>query len=120
MQDPDPPQEQYPTARSDALRDRPIAPSSLSSDEEITAELRREDVRDRREKRKGRAWKRRCFIILVLIVAVVALGSSAAVIFGREAEDTRLVLAALAPLSGAAAATAFLARAYWASAVAGE
>lgn len=126
MQDPEPPQD-FPTVESDSdwsppgperqarprplrrrrgasRRDRPIAPSSLLSEEDVDLELRREDVRDRR-------WNRRGSIVLVLVLSLIVFVSAAVLALGISTSEPRLVLSALAPLSAAAAGVAFLCRA---------
>lgn len=128
MHDSDPPQDQFPTGEPDpwlqavwprrgifSLRDRPVPPSSLRSEAEVAFELRREDLRERQEKRRTMAWARRGFVVLLFVLALITVVSSAVIVLSFGAGETHLVVPALAAFSGAGAAATFLCRAYWAS-----
>jgi hypothetical protein len=81
----------------------------------VAFELRREDVRERREKRRTTAGVRRGFYVLLFVLTLITVVSSAVIVLGFAASEIRLVVPALAALSGAGAAATFLCRAYWAS-----
>jgi uncharacterized membrane protein len=76
------------------------------TDEELDRELRREDVRDRR-------WRRRGLIVLLLVITVTTAVSSAVIAFAFGTNQLRFVLPAFAALSGAGAASVFIGRILW-------
>ena len=93
-------------------KDHPAVPSNLHTHEEVAFEREREELRIEKWERHALTWAIRGFVLLLALVTLIVLVSTAVVVVGLSTGDRRFILPPLAPLSGAGAIGALLWRAY--------